>query len=141
VFLVLLCNDRAVLGPWVNKPWLNIVATLIVSVLLMLSLILVITTLAPNLDARLLVAVLGSFDAIAVVVASVWMLVSARQAPPEPEMSRADKESWRMPALALLQRPAWSAGRKFGMMAMRGYLVIAVILLIVKAIELAIHRT
>src|SRR6202521_5041818 len=23
VFLVLLCNDRAVLGPWVNKAWLN----------------------------------------------------------------------------------------------------------------------
>ena len=33
VFVVLLCNDRAVLGPWVNKPWLNIVATLIVSAL------------------------------------------------------------------------------------------------------------
>ena len=28
VFLVLLCNDRAVLGPWVNKPWLNVVAAL-----------------------------------------------------------------------------------------------------------------
>ena len=140
VFLVLLCNDKEVLGPWVNKPWLNIVATLIVSVLLMLSLILVITTLLPQLDTRVLVLVLGSFDAVAVAAASVWMWLSARTAPPEPEMSRADKENWRMPALALLQRPAWSQGRRFGMLAMRGYLVIAVILLIVKAIELALHR-
>ena len=140
VFLVLLCNDKEVLGPWVNKPWLNIVATLIVSVLLMLSLILVITTLLPQLDTRILVLVLGSFDAVAVAAASIWMWLSARKAPPEPEMSRADKENWRMPALALLQRPAWSQGRRFGMLAMRGYLVIAVILLIVKAIELALHR-
>src|ERR1700730_10568764 len=44
IFLILLCNDRAVLGPWVNKTWLNIVATLIVSVLLVLSMILVIST-------------------------------------------------------------------------------------------------
>ena len=26
VFLLLFCNDRAVLGPWVNRPWLNVVA-------------------------------------------------------------------------------------------------------------------
>ncbi|MGH7763145.1 MAG: NRAMP family divalent metal transporter, partial [Candidatus Dormibacteraceae bacterium] len=44
VFLVLLCNDRAVLGPWVNKAWLNAVAAFIVSVLLLLSLVLVIST-------------------------------------------------------------------------------------------------
>ena len=30
VFLLLLCNDREVLGPWVNRPWLNWVAGLIV---------------------------------------------------------------------------------------------------------------
>ena len=45
VFLLLLCNDREVLGPWVNKPWLNIVAIIIVGVLLTLSATLVIGTL------------------------------------------------------------------------------------------------
>ncbi|MDM2592930.1 Nramp family divalent metal transporter, partial [Mycobacteroides abscessus] len=50
VFLLLLCNDKAVLGPWVNKPWLNIVAGLIVGVLLFLSGILMATTLFPDLD-------------------------------------------------------------------------------------------
>jgi len=29
VFLLLLCNDREVLGPWVNRPWLNGLAGLI----------------------------------------------------------------------------------------------------------------
>ena len=43
VFLLLLCNDREVLGPWVNPRWLNIVATVIIGVLLMLSGTLVVT--------------------------------------------------------------------------------------------------
>jgi len=47
VFLLLLCNDKAVLGPWVNRPWLNVVATFIVSVLFVLSLILMTTTVFP----------------------------------------------------------------------------------------------
>ena len=31
VFLLLLCNDRAVLGPWRNPGWLNVLATVIVA--------------------------------------------------------------------------------------------------------------
>ncbi len=50
VFLLLLCNDRAVLGPWRNPGWLNVLATLIVSVLVLLSLILMATTVFPTLD-------------------------------------------------------------------------------------------
>src|SRR4029077_16559159 len=59
VFVVLLCNDRAVLGPWVNKPWLNIVATLIVSALLLLSMVLVVSTAVPSVDVNRLVVVLS----------------------------------------------------------------------------------
>src|SRR2546430_14635865 len=39
-FAGLLCNYRGVLGPWVNRPWLNAVAGAIVGALLVLSLIL-----------------------------------------------------------------------------------------------------
>jgi hypothetical protein len=45
-----------------------------------------------------------------------------------------------MPPLALLNRPEWSPGRKFAILALRIYLVIAVILLIVKAVQLALGR-
>ena len=50
VFLLLLCNDTAVLGPWVNRLWLNAVTTLIIGVLLVMSLILVVTTAVPRID-------------------------------------------------------------------------------------------
>ena len=51
MFLLLLCNDREVLGPWLNPRWLNILASFIIGVLLMLSGTLVVTTLFSNLDA------------------------------------------------------------------------------------------
>src|SRR5271155_4377701 len=49
VFLVLLCNDRAVLGPWVNTVRQNIVAWVIVWSLVLLSLALTATTFFPSL--------------------------------------------------------------------------------------------
>ena len=51
VFLLLLCNDREVLGPWVNPRWLNILACFIIGVLVVLSGTLVVTTLFPTLNA------------------------------------------------------------------------------------------
>ena len=138
VFLVLLCNDRAVLGPWVNKPWLNIVATIIVSALLVLSLVLVISTVFPNINVSSLVTVLGVVMALVVVAATGWTVWSERHAEPSPTLSRAEKENWRMPALALLERPQWSLPRRIAMMTMAGYIALAVIFLAVKAVQIAL---
>jgi hypothetical protein len=51
-------------------------------------------------------------------------------------LARADRESWRMPPLELLEPVTWSVGTRVGMLALRGYLVIGAILLVVKAIQL-----
>ena len=59
VFLLLLCNDKEVLGPWVNGPLLNVVASFIVSILIMLSLILMMTTIFPKIDIKALAVVLA----------------------------------------------------------------------------------
>ena len=138
VFVVLLCNDRAVLGPWVNKPWLNILAAIIVSVLLLLSMVLVISTAFPSVDVSRLVVVLGALMAVGLAAGGAWVWRGRRTAVREPDMSRAERESWRMPALALLERPTWSAGRRVAMLVMGGYLIVAVVLLAVKAVQLAV---
>jgi uncharacterized membrane protein len=55
------------------------------------------------------------------------------------EVERVSKErrsTWTMPPLALLERPVWSPGRRAAMLLLRGYLLIAVVLLIVKTIQL-----
>jgi NRAMP (natural resistance-associated macrophage protein)-like metal ion transporter len=140
VFLVLLCNDRAVLGPWVNKAWLNAVAGLIVSVLLLLSLILVVSTVIPSIDVGTLVLVLGSLMTVALLGGGVWLWYGARHAAPPLQVSAAEKENWRMPGLALLERPPWSLPRRIAMLTLSGYLVLAIILLAVKAVQIALHR-
>jgi len=138
VFLVLLCNDTEVLGPWVNKPWLNIVAALIVGVLFELSLILIISTLFPAIDVTRLLAVLSA--GVLLVVGVVAVLI-VRNPTPAPAVSAKEKVNWRMPALALLQSPRWSLGRRATLLAMQAYLGVAVLLLIVKAVQLALgHR-
>jgi Mn2+/Fe2+ NRAMP family transporter len=140
VFAVLLCNDRAVLGPWVNKPWLNVVAGFIVGVLLVLSLILVVSTVIPSIDVTRLLVVLGSLMLGVMVAGAIWLSISGRRAAAVPVMSRAERENWRMPALALLERPTWSIPRRIAMYSLSGYLVVAIVLLGVKAVELAIQR-
>ena len=136
VFLLLLCNDMEVLGPWVNKTWLNVVATFIVSILLVMSLILMATTLFSNIDVRMLSLVLGLILVAGYVIAGAFFWWSRRKHPKVQPMSTAHRDTWRMPALNLLDRPQWSRGRLIGMYLLRGYLVVAVILLLVKAIEL-----
>jgi hypothetical protein len=138
VFLVLLCNDRAVLGPWVNKAWLNALAGFIVSVLLLLSLVLVVTTVIPSIDVTKLVVVLAAVMVVALVGGGSWIWISSRGGPPMPQISRAERENWRMPGLALLERPVWSPARRIAMLTMIGYLVVAVALLVVKAVQLAV---
>ncbi|HYM97440.1 MAG TPA: divalent metal cation transporter, partial [Candidatus Sulfotelmatobacter sp.] len=138
VFLVLLCNDRAVLGPWINKAWLNAVAAVIVSVLLILSLVLVISTVFPEVDVSRLVVVLGVLMTVALAAGGFWLWFGQRHVTPPAAVSRAERENWRMPALALLERPTWSAARRVAMLTLSGYLVLAIVLLAVKAVQIAL---
>ncbi|MFE2958202.1 NRAMP family divalent metal transporter [Nocardia tengchongensis] len=139
VFLLLLCNDPQVLGPWVNRTWLNIAAGFTVGVLLLLSGILMATTLFPDLDVVATAEYLTVGLAVLAVcaVAILRYLQRRSSAPPQPpKVDKAEKEHWRMPPLTLLEPVTWSTGTKLGMIALRGYLVIGAILLVVKAIEL-----
>jgi hypothetical protein len=135
VFLLLLCNDREVLGPWVNQQWLNAVAAVIVAVLLVLSGTLMATTLFPNIN------VTAVFVGLAIVLAAGGILVigalavmSRRKGQPtvSPQrlMSSVDKRSWRMPPLALLKPVRWSPGLRVGILAMRAYLIASAVLLL-----------
>ncbi len=140
VFLLLLCNDPQVLGPWVNPRWLNILATVIIGVLLTLSGTLVVSTVFPSLN---VLDVAGAL-AIALIVAGggtgLWLERGQRSGsqsrPVSVLMSQQERRNWRMPPLALLKPVQWSPGIKLGVLLLRGYLVVSVILLAVKAVQL-----
>jgi NRAMP (natural resistance-associated macrophage protein)-like metal ion transporter len=139
VFLLLLCNDREVLGPWRNPPWLNALASVIVATLVLLSLILMATTLFPSVDVTTLALVGGATLALGLGAFGLATLRSQRGAGAVTVIDGSDevpKEQWTMPPLALLARPEWSTGRKVAMLTLRLYLLASIILLIVKAVEL-----
>jgi len=138
VFAVLLCNDRAVLGPWINRPWLNVLAAIIVGALLLLSLILVISTVAPSVDVTVLLKLLAPLMLAVIAVGGVAMWWGSRRAQPFPPASRSEREGWRMPALALLERPRSSLLRRSAMWLLGSYVAFAVILLAVKAVQIAL---
>ena len=137
VFLVLLCNDREVLGPWVNRPWLNAVAAVIVGLLVMLSLILAATTLFPELDAVRFAEVLGIVLVASLTGMGLLGLLQRRRRGANTEVVRLDPNTWQMPPLEELERPVWGLPRKIGMFTLRAYLLIAVILLVVKTVQIA----
>jgi Mn2+/Fe2+ NRAMP family transporter len=141
VFLLLLCNDREVLGPWLNPRWLNIVASFIIGVLLMLSGTLVVTTLFSGLNAAMVAIWLSVGLLAGAALAGAGLRLTSNRRParrphPRTTMSAAERMNWRMPPLALLKPVEWSSGTKLAVLLLRGYLVVSVLLLIVKAVQL-----
>jgi hypothetical protein len=65
--------------------------------------------------------------------------VAVAEAMSEDAVSVADRNTWRMPPLSELGAPLVSRGRKLGLTALRGYLLIAMIMVIVKVVLLAAH--
>ena len=138
VFLLLLCNDRAVLGPWVNGRTTNLFTSAVVAVLVTLSVVLTASVLFPAITAGQIVVILAGCAAASVLVAGLALARRLRPGSPASlPIDRTGRSGWRMPPLTLLDRPVMSTGRKLGMSALRLYLAVAMILVIVRIVELA----
>src|ERR1700678_1201199 len=137
VFLLLLCNDRAVLGPWVNRRGTNMFTSAVVAVLVTLSVVLVASVLFPGITEGQILSIF-----LACVVASVaaggWALIRSLRGHSSVEVDRRDRENWRMPPLNMLTKPSMSTGRKIGLTVLRSYLAIAMVLVIVRIVQLSI---
>ncbi|HEY6428931.1 MAG TPA: divalent metal cation transporter, partial [Acidimicrobiales bacterium] len=141
VFLVLLCNDKDVLGPWVNTRRTNLIAAAIICALVMLSVILTASVLFPDISSQAIVGILaigtGGGILIGVVMIALGRRAKARVVHVPVEWY--DRNTWRMPPLNRLSRPPMSRQRKIGLITLRGYLLVAFILVVVKVVVLALH--
>jgi Mn2+/Fe2+ NRAMP family transporter len=140
VLALLLCNDRAILGPWVNRPWLNVVAGMVVTLLIGMSVILMMTTVFSNISASILAVVLG----VALVAGVGVGIALARQTVIEERLhdttrERSERDRWQMPSAALLQPMTLTSGRKTALRCLFGYLILAFVLLAYKSIVLGFH--
>ena len=149
VFLLLLCNDKEVLGPWVNRLGTNILATIVIGVLVMLSAILMISVVFGRVPTGTIVAIMVA-SLVAGLSAGLFLLarrmLAARRQPGRPPRTvaarpapdRSGRENWRMPPLAMLKPVQMSVGRRVAMSAMWLYLGAAIALVIVRVVQIAV---
>ena len=135
VFLLLLCNDAAVLGPWVNGRALNLFTGAVIAVLVMLSVILTASVLYPGISATSIFDILGGGTLAALAVAA---FVLARRDGLRPPIDRTGRATWRMPPLDELAPARISKAAGAWMMLLRGYLVLAAGMVAVRVVQLAL---
>jgi NRAMP (natural resistance-associated macrophage protein)-like metal ion transporter len=147
LFLVMLCNDKEILGPWVNRTWQNVVAFTIIGVLIVLSMILVVSTLFASINGVVLTEVLfGAAGAgVLVVGAPLWLrsrrrrIAAGGSADRLADIRQLDRNTWRMPPLDQLPKPVMSPMRKAGLLLLRGYLIASVLLITIKIFSSFVH--
>ncbi len=143
VFLLMLCNDKAVLGPWVNGRATNAFTGAVITLLIALSLILVASVVFPGIGARQIIMIL-SISAVAALVTGAALLM--HRGAREPAVAAAghgadlgvSKENWRMPRLAMLAPAPMSGARRVGMAGMWVYLAVAMIAVVFRIVQLAL---
>jgi NRAMP (natural resistance-associated macrophage protein)-like metal ion transporter len=137
VFLLMLCNDRAVLGPWANRRGTNVFTSAVIALLVAMSIVLTASVLFPAITERQILSIFLSC-AVVSVAGGGWVLIRSLRVHSSVEVDRRDRENWRMPPLNMLSRPIMSTGRKVGLTILRSYLAIAMVLVIVRLIQMAI---
>jgi Mn2+/Fe2+ NRAMP family transporter len=138
VFLLLLCNDKAVLGPWVNGRWTNAFSVGVIALLITLSLVLTASVAFPHIDAGQIEMILAGCVGVTLVAGAALAVRGLRRATPAAAIDRSGRENWRMPQLVTLTAPPVSAGRKIGLTGLWVYLLIAMGVVVLRIVQLAI---
>jgi len=149
VFLLLLCNDKTVLGPWVNTRWLNLFTGAVIAVLVMLSMILTLSVLFPGITEAQIIwiliggSIVGAVTAIGVTIAKRFPVPGeATESSPSIAMAidETDRHLWRMPPLDELPPAQLTLLKRVWLIVLRAYLVVAAGLVLVRIIMLAMGQ-
>jgi Mn2+/Fe2+ NRAMP family transporter len=132
VFLLLLCNDEAVLGPWVNGRWLNLFTGGVIVVLVLLSIILTASVLYPQIHSDTMIEILAA-GGVAALILYLMAPGGARIAPAD----RSQRDIWRMSPLSELPSRPLTTLNKVWLLVLRAYLVVAAGLVLARILTLA----
>jgi NRAMP (natural resistance-associated macrophage protein)-like metal ion transporter len=136
VFLLLLCNDSAVMGPWTNSRPVNLFTMLVIGLLVTLSLILTAAVLFPAITGGQITTILAVGGGLAV-LGTVGGLLTGRRARPGEVVEPEFRYRWHMPPLESLPPVQLSQMNRLWMLVLRGYLIAAVILVVVRVAQVA----
>jgi NRAMP (natural resistance-associated macrophage protein)-like metal ion transporter len=154
VFLILLANDKPILGPWTNSRTQNWIGALIAWIVLTFSLAPLVTTFWPVITLKQSIWGLAACTVLGIAAAA--LLVRRRPGRDEeaaaddpgsnkrpPGMDRAQwrrelrerRVAWRTPRIDTLQRPGLSTARRIGLLTLRAYIVFAVVIMAIKLVQ------
>ena len=145
VFLLLLCNDKQVLGPWVNSRVTNIMTVIIVAVLVILSIVLTTAVVFPDISGERILEIMAAGCTVALILGLAGMALQAYKEAnsdsnqePNIKPTRKELDNWRMPPLNTLQPNVMTGSTRIWMGLLRGYLLIAVVMVIYKIVQMAL---
>jgi Fe2+ transport system protein B len=139
VFLLMLCNDPAVLGPWVNTRRTNVFTGIVIAMLLMLSVVLTASIVFPEITTWDIVAIMCGGVLFAAVTGAV---ISVGRSNRGPKPTSAERRDWLMPPLKNLPPTPITPMNRFWLLVLRIYLLLAVVLVVCRVIALAVtHST
>lgn len=144
VFLLLLCNDKEVLGPWVNGRITNVLTVVIVAVLIILSIVLTAAVVFPDISGERILEIMVAGAILALVIGlanlalrSYRVAVGEIQLETQTRPGRQVLDLWRMPPLATLKPTTMTSSSKIWMGILRAYLVVAAVMVAYKVVQLA----
>lgn len=139
VFLLLLCNDKEVLGPWVNSRGLNIFTGAVIAILLMLSIILTASVLFPAITETQIIGVLVGGTVLSVLITGVAKFLEPRSGARKADetIDSSQRDTWQMPPLKKLAAVRLTLLSRTWMIVLRCYLIIAGGLVLVRIVQLA----
>jgi Mn2+/Fe2+ NRAMP family transporter len=140
VFLLLLSNDRAVLGPWTNGRLTNAFTMIVIAALVLLSIILTAAVLYPSITGSQIMMILGGGSLLGVIVAAAIGIANRRRGMRFAPVDRTGRERWQMPPLATLSPLKLTLLNRVWLIVLRGYLLVAVALVVVRVVQLALHQ-
>jgi hypothetical protein len=164
VFLILLANDKPILGPWINSRTQNWIGGLIAWIVLTFSLAPLVTTFWPVVTLKQSAWGLAACTVLGIAAAA--LLVRRRpgrdgaaagrdgaaaddpgsdpagnRRPPGMDRAQWRRElrerrfAWRTPRIDTLQRPALSMARRIGLLTLRAYIVFAIVIMVIKLVQ------
>ena len=137
VFLLLLCNDSAVLGPWVNTRGLNLFTGAVIAVLVILSVVLTASVLYPEISGETIIAVLVGGSLTAVVMYLFVGGIGPTERVPVAPAWQSRRDTWRMPPLAELAPRQLTTANRVWLLVLRAYLIVAAGFVLVRIVTLA----
>jgi hypothetical protein len=138
IFLLLLSNDRAVLGPWANTHRVNVFTSVVIAALVMLSLVLTASVLFPSINSTHILTILGTGAVVTFLTGVLMSFVGPRRRG-QHRIDLARRDSWRMPPLGHLPSVRLGALNRAWLIGLRAYLIVAVGLVVFRVTQLAVH--